>query len=72
MVLGITSNLKFSKVPGNVLITAQESGLDKASVIVVSQLVALDKEWFLHRIGPIPQLTIDLVEHGLGLLLGFK
>lgn len=43
VVLVITKNIEVAKAPGNVLISAQASGLDIDSVVNVSQMLTLDK-----------------------------
>jgi hypothetical protein len=45
IVLSVTSNTRLSEIPGNVLIKSEESGLPKDSVINVSQIATIDKNW---------------------------
>ncbi|CAN2042917.1 Endoribonuclease MazF2 [Candidatus Magnetomoraceae bacterium gMMP-15] len=43
IVLSITSNTKLSEMPGNILLTRDESNLPKESVINVTQIVTINK-----------------------------
>ncbi len=70
IVLGMTSNLKYADIPGNVLLRKKDSLLKKDSVINVSQLTAIDKECLVKRISAVPQLIVDQVEYGIGQILG--
>jgi len=65
----ITSNLRLAGAPGNVMLRRHESHLAKDSVINVSQLVTLSKEFLVDRVGRIPPERIREVEGGLRLVL---
>jgi mRNA interferase MazF len=65
----ITSNLRLAAAPGNVMLRRRESRLGKDSVINVSQLVTLSKEFLADRVGRIPLARIREVERGLRLVL---
>ncbi len=65
----ITSNLRLAAAPGNVILRKRESRLGKDSVINVSQLVTLSKEFLVDRVGRIPPARIREVEGGLRLVL---
>ncbi|MYI15420.1 MAG: type II toxin-antitoxin system PemK/MazF family toxin, partial [Acidimicrobiaceae bacterium] len=43
LAVAITSNLRLADAPGNVELAASESGLDRDSVVNVSQIVTVDK-----------------------------
>jgi mRNA interferase MazF len=66
----LTSNLARAQAPGNVLVEAGASGLDRASVANVSQLVTLDKVVLSQRIGVFPAATLELVLDGIDVVLG--
>ena len=66
----ITSNLMLANAPGNVRISARASGLNKASVVNVSQIITLDKSTFSDRAGALRQSKLREVEEGLRLVLG--
>jgi mRNA interferase MazF len=59
----ITSNLALRYALGNVFLSVAESGLEKDSVVNVSQLVTIDKENLLERVIQLPfekMLEIDI------------
>lgn len=68
--IAITSNLNLSEAPGNVLIGKKKSSLSKDSVVNVSQIVTLDKERFIERVGKLKSSKINEVEVGLKLVTG--
>ena len=49
----ITSNLRLAPAPGNVMLQRREGHLAKDSVINISQLITLSKEFLLDRVGKI-------------------
>ena len=65
----ITSNLRLADAPGNVMLRRRESRLAKDSVVNVSQLVTLSKNFLMERIGRIPPARIDEITEGLRLVL---
>ena len=65
----ITSNFRLAAAPGNTILRKRESRLGKDSVINVSQLVTLSKEFLVSRVGTIPPACIREVEDGLRLVL---
>ncbi len=66
----ITSNLILANAPGNVRIPARASGLKKASVVNVSQIITIDKSYLAGRVGAVKANYIREVEDGLRLVLG--
>ena len=66
----LTSNLKWSSAPGNVLLPAQATGLPKASVANVSLIVTLDKAQLVERVGRVSRRQLDLVLSGIDVVLG--
>lgn len=65
----ITSNLRLADAPGNVMLRRRESRLAKDSVINISQLVTLSKDFLADRVGAIPSARVREVEDGLRLVL---
>jgi mRNA interferase MazF len=61
----LSSNLRRATEPGNVLLEAGEGGLEKQSVIVVSQLSSVRKSRLGARIGELPQERIEQALAGL-------
>ena len=72
IVLGLTSQVKYAKLPGNILLSKKESGLKKESVINITQLTTIDKDCLTKRVNAVPQLVMDQVEYGIGLVLGLN
>lgn len=68
--LSLTSNLRWSAAPGNVVLSAKMTGLPKDSVANVSQLVTLDKTALTERSGKLSRSKIQLVFVGIDLVLG--
>lgn len=66
----VTSNLKWEGAPGNVLLTARTTGLEKDSVANVSLIVAVDKRQLTECVGKLPRREVDLVLAGIGTVLG--
>ena len=70
VVAAITSNLRLSPAPGNVLCKRRDTGLRKDSVVNVSQLLTLDKSFLSQRIRGLPASVMRPVTAGLRLILG--
>jgi len=66
----LTSNLRWSRAPGNVLLTAKHTGLDRDSVANVSQLVTIDKRQLAERVGKVPRKQMEGVFFGIDLIMG--
>jgi mRNA interferase MazF len=65
----ITSNTQLAAAPGNVLLTRRQSGLNKDSVVNVSQVVTLDRSFLTERVRMVRRETLVCVEAGLRLVL---
>lgn len=65
----VTSNLRRADAPGNVALASGHGGLPKASVVNVSQVVTLDKEFLVEPIGRLGRDAMRAVEAGLRLVL---
>jgi mRNA interferase MazF len=65
----ITSNLGLAEAPGNVLIPARWSLLPRDSVVNVSQVVTLDRDFLTERAGMLPPRLLHSVDNGLRLAL---
>ena len=66
----LTGNLKWADAPGNVALTARETGLDRDSVANVSLVVAIDREQLTERAGRLPPRKLELVLKGIDVVLG--
>ena len=65
----ITSNTRLSEAPGNVRLTRRQSKLTRESAVNVSQILTLDKQFLIERIGRLPAKVLEEVEQGLRLVL---
>jgi mRNA interferase MazF len=72
VIIGITSSLAYSDIPGNVFISKDDGYLPKDSVICVAHMTAIDKSRFGNRITQVSDLIIDQVEFGISLVLDLK
>jgi mRNA interferase MazF len=65
VVCAITSNLRRADEPGNVSLEPGEGGLDRRSVVVVSQIDAVEKARLGERIGALSSARVDEIIEGL-------
>jgi mRNA interferase MazF len=68
--VALTANVHLVDAPGNVLLPANASGLPKDSVVNVSQVVTLDKDFLTELAGRIKGPLLSEVDSGLRLVLG--
>lgn len=66
----LTSNLKWSGAPGNVLLASKTTGLGKDSVANVSQILTIDRELLTECAGKISRARVQLILAGLDVVLG--
>jgi len=66
----LTSNLRWANAPGNVLLTARTTGLEKDSVANVSQIVAVDRLLLGVPLGQRSSRMIDRLLAGVDIVLG--
>ncbi|MER3483120.1 MAG: mRNA interferase MazF2 [Meiothermus sp.] len=72
VVVLFTSNLALAAAPGNVFMQSGSAGLKCDSVINVTQILSLDKEFFVEHMGTVDAGTLELVETGIKRVLGLK
>jgi mRNA interferase MazF len=68
--VALTSQLKWADAPGNVLLAARATGLDRDCVANVSQIVALDRDALTERVGGLPDRKLVQVLDGVCLVIG--
>ena len=66
----LTSNRKWAATPGNVALSERDTGLAKASVANVTQLIAIDRETLSESVGRLAAPKLDLILAGIDLVLG--
>lgn len=72
VVLPLTTNLLLENAPGNIFIKKEESGMPKDSIIVVSQLYAIDRQRLLEQLSKLQMAIMKEVESGIKLVLGME
>lgn len=68
----ITSNLALAEAPGNLRLARSDSGLPRASVVNVSQIVTIDKSVLTARVMALPATVLAAVDEGVKLVLGLR
>jgi mRNA interferase MazF len=68
VVCALTTNLKRTSSPGNILLEAGEANLPRQSVVVVSQVSTVDKKDLGEFIGSLSQKRIDQILAGMQFL----
>jgi mRNA interferase MazF len=68
--VSLTSNLRWTDAPGNVLLPARATGLPRDSVANVSQLVTVDRDALTERTGALSASSLELVLAGIDVVLG--
>ncbi len=68
-VAAVTSNLDLAVAPGNVALDPLDTGLDRPSVINVTQLASIDRSVLDSRVGALPTERLRALEAGLRLAL---
>lgn len=66
----LTSNLKWSDAPGNVLLASKTTGLAKDSVANVSQILTIDRKLLTECAGKVSRAKVQLILAGLDVVLG--
>lgn len=66
----LTSNLKWSDAPGNVVLAPKSTGLAKDSVANVSQILTIDRKLLTKCVGKISSARVQLILVGLDVVLG--
>jgi mRNA interferase MazF len=66
----LTSNLAWADAAGNVLLSAEATGLLRDSVANVSQVLTLDKTMLTDRVGKISRAKVELLLSGTDVVLG--
>jgi mRNA interferase MazF len=65
----LSTNVRLLDAPGNVLLPAKASGLQRDSVANVSQILTVDRAALTERVGRVPASLIAQVADGLRLTL---
>ena len=65
----VTTNLNLAGVPGNVRLGKGEGGLRESSVVNVSQVLTIDKDYLHQRMGSLSGVRMAALDDGLRLVL---
>lgn len=69
VVAAITSNTALAGMPGNVALDDPATGLDRPSVVNVTQLATVDRQFLAKRAGTLARERLSAVDAGLRLVL---
>jgi mRNA interferase MazF len=69
IVVVITGNLELADAPGNVFLPARSSGLPRDSVVNVSQVLTLDRDFLTAQVGTLAARLLGAVDAGLRFVL---
>jgi mRNA interferase MazF len=69
IVIAITSNIRLADAPGNIYLSSENSGLPKESVVNVSQLITLDRDFLSEKISELSPRTMQRLDDGLRIVL---
>lgn len=65
----VTTNLNLGEAPGNVIVSGKSTGLRSQSVINVSQLITLNKNYLTQRVGRLSSKKVLELDEGIRLVL---
>jgi len=69
IVAAITSNPRLAAAPGKVQLGRRETNLPSASVVNVSQILTIDRQFFSERLCELSATSMSQVEAGVQLVL---
>ncbi len=70
VVVVVTGNLALAEMPGNVVLEPEQSGLEKTSVVNVTQIGTVNKADLLERVHHLSAETMTKIDAGLRLVQG--
>lgn len=71
IVAAITSKTDKAKLPTHIALQGERNGLPKNSVILLEQIRTIDKKRLKEKLGGLNNITMNKVEDGLRVSLGF-
>jgi len=72
VIVPFTTNIALAEAPGNIFLEANDTGLTKDSVLVNSQITAIDKKRLIERISRVENRLFGEIEEGIRIILGMK
>ena len=70
IIIPLSTNMILADAPGNIIITKKESKLNKNSVIILSQIKAVDRTRLIEKISKIDKSIIEKIENNIMFILG--
>jgi mRNA interferase MazF len=65
----VTTNRRLADIPGNVELSPRHSGLPKASIVNMTQIVTANRSDLVEFIGRLPKSKMEQIEKGLRTVL---
>lgn len=65
----LTSNIRLAEAPGNVLLKKSTTKLNIDSVINISQIITVDKQFLIEKIDTVDKKILNKIKEGLKLIL---
>ena len=72
VVIPLTTNMRLADFPGNMELSAEETGLSKDSVAVTPQITVIDKSRLIERVSILPIYLMKECATNIKLLLGIE
>jgi len=72
VIVPFSTNLALAEAPGNVFFESGDSGLSKNSVLVISQITAIDRRRLVENISGIEKRYFGEIEEGIRIILGMR
>jgi mRNA interferase MazF len=66
----LTTNLRWTDAPGNLLLAARNTNLEHDSVANVSQILAIDKALLTEHVGKLSRAKVNALLSGIDVVLG--
>ena len=66
----LTTNMKWANAPGNVVLRAITTGIDRDSVAIASQTTALDRAQILEKAGQLGVPQLHQIMRGIDTVMG--
>jgi len=66
----LTTNMRWARAAGNVVLEGSITGLPRDSVANVSQLFPVNRTDFIELVGQIPHTKLNLIFSGVDIILG--
>ncbi len=72
VIVPFTTNIALAEAPGNVFLETNDTGLTKDSVLVISQITAIDRKRLIEKISRVENKFFGEIEEGMRIVLGMK